>query len=404
MGPLALAGGVFFYYTKIMGILRKVLFGISGIVFLAAGVYAQTAGIRTEFAARLEQSMQRYAVVRQNPAMGRMFFTRFYIAVDNVQKKPGFWAKLTKCDTGVLIDAYAIYLFNMYVSTAAFREDMPEKLTVDYIGALDAFYQCPTGFNVKGSNAFYKKYRAVIQQTLREFFAQSQLASYQVNLKENTRREEAFIALLARNNAIDGKYPVYVPTAEPTRFHAPVRENELALLKEALQKSLKKGESKGMRFEESDPLASMDYSVVNRNAKRTVCHPANEECSACSYLLGQELCAKIAAREKNWNFVRLYSTIAHSATSHPLRTASGEINFTLADGTKAKPWDYHEAILVVMKTDGRYTPYVIDKFLAGEEPVSPRMWFAKFSPMETAFLIKPYRREEKMENRLVDIN
>ena len=41
----------------------------------------------------------------------------------------------------------------------------------------------------------------------------------------------------------------------------------------------------------------------------------------------------------------------------------------------------------------------MDKFLAGEDPMSPQKWFAKFSQRETAFLIEPYRREEAAEEK-----
>ena len=334
--------------------------------------------------------------------MGRFSFTRFYFPNNKIAQEPGFWAKFEGCDTDTLVYAYAIYLYNMYVSTAAYREDMPAALTVDYVGALDGFSKCANGFDVTEASSFYTKHRKEIQTILKDFFAKRSLPAYALQDSANERREKAFLNILAHSFSLEKKYPTY-KASNNTRLQGRMKESEISLLKNFLQRALAKGSRKVISYEQRQVLGpQLDTPIAHMRVKtHTICRSANEECAACNYLLGKEMCADISAKHRNWGLVRLYRVTARPLRGE-LKTASGTSRFTLANGTKAVPWSYHTAMLVILNLDGEYAPYIVDKFLAGIEPMAPQKWFSKFSLPQTVFMIEPFQRNEVAEQRIRD--
>ena len=374
-----------------------VLVGI--FLFLVAPSFAdeQTTPARTSFSQQLERAIQANSYVQQNPGMGRLAFMRFYFPINTVKQEPGFWQMTGNCDTNTLIRAQAIYLYNMYISTAAYRVDVPQILTVDYLGALDGFSQCANGFEIKNSVSFYQKHRVEIKKLLQKFFAvYKSLPAYQVNNNQNDMREKAFLNLLSNTFAFSKRFPVY-RASRTTRLTGSSNQQDVGILKQLLQRSLAKGRNKTITFEER---AFEDGPRGPRTKITKTCRPVNEECAACSYMFGKEVCAEIAATHRNWGFMRMYRVEAKPKDFY-LKTAAGSQQFTLANGKKAPNWAYHVATLVIMNLDGKYTPYMVDNLLGGSNPMTPNAWFQKFSLADTYFNIKPFQRLEVSEKRLM---
>ena len=357
----------------------------------------QAVQTRTPFSQQLEQALQNRSTVRQNPGMGRLQFMRFYFPNNTVRPDPGFFQRLERCDTDTLVRAYAIYLYNMYVSAAAYREDVPAMLTVDYLGALDGFSKCARGFEVKDSVSFYQKHRKEIKNLLKQFFADHKIfPAYKVADGTNNIREISFLRLLERTWAEDGLFPFYRANRN-TRLVGSSNSQDVGILKQLLQRSLAKGRNRTIAFEQRE---FEDGPRGPRTKITKTCRPVNEECAACSYLFGKEICAEVSAKHRNWGMMRVY-TLEAKPKDFYLKTAAGSQQFTLANGKKAPNWAYHVATLVIMNLDGKYTPYVVDNLLGGNTPMTPNAWFQKFSPADTYFNIKPFQRLEVSEKRLM---
>lgn len=379
------------YFIVVLGM----ILGFGGISFADE----QAAEIHSSFSIQLEKAVQSRASIKQNPGMGRFGLMRYYFPNNQIHKDPGFWARWGGCDEDTLVRSQAVYLYNMYVSTAAYKVDIPRSLTVDYVGVLDSFNQCANGFSVRDSVSFYRKHRGQIQSLLREFFARQKLPAYRVNDAKSAQREEGFLNLLARTPALKEKFPVYqaVGTSRLTRNF---NSQDVAILQNFVRRSLAVGKNKKVTFTEIDPLSSaLDTPLSNGKITRTVERSANEECAACSYLLGREMCQQIACKHRNWGSMRIYRVEVRDNKSWYLKTATGSKNFTLANGKKASPWEYHVATLVIMNLDGAYTPYILDPLLAGDKPLSPNAWFRKFDLTNAFFLIQPFSRSAAAEKQ-----
>lgn len=383
-----------------MRLLKNLLFSV--FLLLPCGyLQAEESAVsfHTPFSKKLENQMQKNGQVRANPGMGRFAFMRFYFPTNTVREEPGVWAKLKGCETDTLVRAQAIYLFNMYVSTAAYKEDVPGSLTVDYVGVLDGFHRCANGFAVKDAVSFYQKHQREIQALLKQFFDRRGLSGYEMNRLDNQAREKAFLKVLVNSVVADKKYPGYRASGA-SRLTGANNGVEVNILKDFLQRALRNGSNKFVFFEQREVFGpEFDTPIAHQKVQtHTICRGANEECAACSYLLGREMCAEITAKHRNWGLMRIYRITAKPMRGG-LKAADRSGHFTLANGKKSVPWDYHVATLVLMNLDGKYTPYVIDKFLAGFNPISPNAWFSKFALSETFFLITPFERTEQMEER-----
>jgi hypothetical protein len=90
-------------------LIRFVLLSVGLLGVLSVPSMGKTVGFRTPFSDSLEKQVRQSGQVRQNPALGRLEFMRFYFPNNLVAEEPGFWAKVWACDTEVLTRAHAIY-------------------------------------------------------------------------------------------------------------------------------------------------------------------------------------------------------------------------------------------------------------------------------------------------------
>lgn len=380
--------------------LRFVVPAVLAAVLCGVG-WAQEGGYRTPFSSALEKAVRMHRSVQENPGMNRLHMMRFYFPSGQVPGSPGFLESLFNVGvTDQHVRATAFYLFNMYVSTAAYATDVPGELTFNYLGVLDGFGVARKPFDAAQAAAFYQEHKKEIKAWLAEFFAKGKLPAYDVQDPLNDRRELAFLQVLARSAhpaAPGGGYRL----AEKNLLRGAVNVADKELLAKWLRRAVEQGRQKVVVFEQARPdVAALDTKVkISRSKMQRLYRYVSDECNYCSYLFGQCVCNEVASRSENWGLMRMYRVMARPASGEFLRPAQGE-HFMLADGTPAPPWRYHTATLLVMNRDGRFTPVVADKFLTGVSPAPFEEWAKHFSASHTVFSAAPFTRSERVENAI----
>ena len=361
------------------------------------------ASFRTPFSQVLESRLQAYPDVPTTPGMSRLRAMQFYFPANEIAEEKSLFQKLFggRIAREEHEKAVAFFLFNMYITTAAYQEDMPTRLTLDYLGALDGFSKCHEKLDLEHVQEFYSRHRAAIKEHLSSFFKQENLPAYDESSILNDWRERKFLQLLSQAPARDF-WPGYAwPGA--TRLRAKPNGMEEALLTRLLKRSLESGQNKVITFSRPDvEWEDWDNKLVrhNRGEIRTY-RCVNDECAYCSYLFGKQMCEIIDSSSRNWGLMRLYKITAYPTREKFLLPQSGE-RFTLADGEQAPPWYYHTATLAIMNLDGAFTPLVVDSFLAGERPMLLAQWAQLFRADETFFQVDVFERSKLMESAIVE--
>lgn len=374
-------------------------------VFLAAvlpgACFAQESGSRTPFSSALEKAVRMHRGVQENPGMNRLQMMRFYFPSGQMPGKPGFWESLFNVGvTDQHVRATAFYLFNMYVSTAAYGADVPGELTFNYLGVLDGFGVARKPFNAAQAEAFYRSHKQEIKAWLAEFFAKSNFPAYDAQDPTNDRRELAFLRVLARSSHPGSPSGAY-RLAQNNFLRGAVNVADKELLAKWLRRAVEQGERKVVVFEQAQPdLSSLDSKLkISKSKLQRLYRYVSDECNYCSYLFGCRVCDEVASRPASWGLMRVYRVMARPASGAFLKPAEGE-RFMLADGTPAPQWHYHAATLLIMNRDGRFTPVVADKFLTGASPAPFEEWARKFSAPHTVFSAAPFTRSERVEEAI----
>lgn len=368
---------------------------------LGCALYLQALpSYRTPFSNDLEARLQTHPMIKENPGMGRLDAMRFYFPNNQVKEEPGFLENFfSGTDTDAQVRAMAFYLFNMYVSTAAYKVDMPGYLTLDYVGVLDGFAKCKDKLDWAEAEKFYDKHKTDIQNWLKTFFEKAKLPAYTPGDGRNEAREKAFVRLLKTADK-HGKMPGYRWLGN-TYLKGRVRAQDAALLRERLQQSLASGKNQVITFTQgAASLEDFDHPIgPKQNHRERTYRCVNDECNYCSYLFGKQFCEEIATGQRNWGLMRLYKVTAYPVHDEFLTPFSGT-RFVQADGTQTPPWRYHTATLVIMNLDGRYTPLVVDKFLAGANPQTIDVWAKHFAGNKVFFEIVPFERSAAVEQAI----
>ena len=182
---MALVGRKNVSYTICM---KKGIFSFAGLL-LAAAVCVNAHA--TPLATQLEQTAASWVKRSGDAQSARLAHLRFYFPKNKTQAL----GEGEAC----FVRGVAFYLFNMYISTAVYGQDMPARLTLDYAGVLDGLMMCKVnpGFDTRKVVAFYNEHHNEIKAYLKEFFAAGHLPAYDVADAVNTRRERAFLQVLA---------------------------------------------------------------------------------------------------------------------------------------------------------------------------------------------------------------
>ena len=402
IGLLSLAAAGYLSYTKSMKTWKMI-----AAIFCLVGVGQPTLqaqmSYQTPFSVRLAAEMSQRFRLDVSPGTDRLRAMLFYPPDNHMQQMPSFWKRLfgSKEITQQQENAVAFFLFNMYVSTAAYQEDIPDELTLDYLGVLDGFSKCREMFAPSRVDDFYTHHRLAIKERLAEFFKRSHLAEYVVSSPYNDKRERAFLRLLQTAPARLNR-PGYTWKGT-TRMRASMRREDRERLADLIRQSLAEGENKVVTFKVPRvQLESVDNPLLSsKNGTNRLYRCVNDECAYCSYLLGKKFCQGIDSSYANWGVSRLYKITAYPTAGQFLTPNQGE-RFKLADGGQASAWYYHTATLVVMNLDGHYTPLVADTFLAGDEPVALETWAQHFASQKTYFQVDVFERNRVVESAIVE--
>lgn len=378
---------------KSISLFLLVLMSISGWGAPSGKVY------NTPFSGALARDIASQNALAVNPGMGRLWLMRFYFPKNEVQEEEGSWAKIFRSgDADEQAYATAFYLFNMYVSTATYADDMPARITTNYLGVLDAFYTSRRMFELQDAENFYKKHKNQIKNRLEEFFVKTKNIHivYDKTDPANDRRELAFMRLLSQAPSYRGRPSYYMDAAN--KLEGNVSARDVRFITEQLRYSLAQDKDKVVTFEQAFVRGEdldRKIGIKSSNVLRTY-RKVNDECEYCSYEFCKQVCQRVAASNENWGLLRLYKITAAPVAGGSLVPASGA-RFKLAGGSDAPNWNYHTATLLIMHRGGHFAPVVADKFLAGDAPMPLGKWLALFSSSKTLFHVAPFIRTQKME-------
>lgn len=366
----------------------------------AVSVWAE-GSFRTPFSNALERLIRNKASVAGNPGMGRLVFMRYYPPSDKMPEEDGFFVKLFGIGkTDREAHCTAVYLFNMYVSTAAYGEDVPSRLTTDYLGVLDSLGSCRTLYKAADAEKFYEENKQEIKKEMVPFFNYIH-AAYNPEEPANDRRELAFMRLLARTPWYRSRPAYYASLA--SRLKGSVSKTDARFVEEQLRRSLAQNRNKVVTFERASVRGEdldSKIGVKSSHVERTY-RCVNDECEYCGYEMGKLICRTARkAPSGGREYMRVYKiTAAPLQAGNSLRPARGN-RFKLASGAAAAKWNYHTATLLVIKHNGTYAPVVADPFLAGGKTVSLNEWMKAFSLSNTMFYVVPFERSQEVEDAI----
>lgn len=367
----------------------KKITALFALLVIACSCMAQ--GFRTPFSKLLEYELSSRAGVSAAPGTERIYFMRFYRPAV-LPLREGIHSEKAEH-----IRQMAVYLFNMYVSTAAYRMDVPSRLTLNQVGVLDSFSFGAKNFKFSRASSFYSQNKAEIKNYLKGFFSKAPYPAYNAEDPKNDKRELAFARLLEKAPRVNGYPGYYMAATNTVRGEASARDK--AQVAAWLAAARADGEKKVITYA-TNTLSLEDFD--NRFARRTnamqyTYRCVNDECEYCGYLFGKRICQPAQENAfKNWHF---YTITARPVSGGYLTPASGS-RFKLADGSSAARWQYHTASLVMTYRDGRYAVLVADSFLAGGQPVSLEKWLSYFKPGSAQFAVMPFYRNQTVEAAL----
>jgi len=369
------------------------------IFFFLLGAPFTVQGLETPagFSQQLSAFVQNRPGMQESPAVARLALMRFFVVNNNVQHTQNTQDKQDDAQ----VRAMASYLVNMYVSAAAYGVDVPAKLSLDYLGVLDAFSRLLNPLDFSKAESFYNKHRTEIQQYLRVYFKQAGLPAYMPEVPSNEARERAFIRLLTQVPVRRTQfYPAYLfPTGHllPTQ----VPQEAVDFVAQALKNAQQAGENKVITYEQvSISLEDLDFKFTHSHSNKQCTYRCiNDECAYSSYMLGKEMCKAVQEHQAQYHSARVYQITAYAQPCGYVQPAKGD-RFTLANGQTAPQWDYHTATLVALKSDGQYTLLVADPFLEGDTPVTLGQWIRRFAPDKTIFTVVPFVRSQTVEDAI----
>lgn len=376
---------------------RKMVWGL----IIAACLAVNAGAAPVSFWAALQQQVRGSAAVRQDPGMGRLTFMRYYFPKNTVYAQPGMLEKLAETfDSSSEVRAVAFYLYQMYVSQAAYGGAVPDKLNINYLGALDNFEMLNTPFDARSAAQIYKKHKKEVKTHLARFFSvHKKFPAYPAKSAQTDHQEQAFLHALEASADANGRAGYF--------WASPRWKNTLSAQdKKWLSQILHTGKAEASRNIVLYKTPKADLSALDKTSGRYsgggmeyLYRPADQECDACSYVVGRALREQMRKQKNvNWGHLRLYRLTARPIKGSFLQPARGN-RFSRPEGGFYPAWHYHAAILVIMNRDGRYTPAVLDTFLSAE-PMAFSAWLARFKAADTRLTATPFKRLEEVEDSI----
>lgn len=379
--------------------MKKLLKQLIFVCLIAAfgATWAQGASLRlnSPFYTELKNKFQSSSYITSDPGTNRFHVMLFYMPNSNEYQDSG--AKVSK------VNAVALYLYHMYVTSAAYNFNAaPGKLTTNYIGVTDGLDHIKSKFDVSEVDDFYNSNKQEIKKVLASFFQNVSLKNLGLQVAYNTRDakndavEKAFLQTLKNSNTFKGVqylFPKYHKTGKS--ISAEVK----ALQQKWMNQALAEIKDKIALYEQNmgvDVVAGKYVTDMHYYYR-----PAQDECAVCTYYTCRRICQEVDKTKAQFGQVRIYTVEARPKTGGTLLSSErNKKQFTLANGSVAKDWGYHQATLVVYSKKGsRVAVGVIDKFLF-KEPVSLDTWAKRFDQPSTRLSIKLFMRNKSVEKNV----
>lgn len=381
-----------------MGYLKRLCIGL---LLVAVCGSALPAAPLTPFLTQISKNVRRSAIVRQNPGMNRMRWMRFYFPSTTVARQDGVWEKLYHAfNSKDEQRAVAFYLYQMYVSAAAYGQMPSGELTINQLGVLDGLEKLTTSFDVRDVQEFYQDNKPEIKAWLKQFFDKVGLRGYRTNDPLNDVAERQFLQILA--NSADGRGRACYLVAAP-KWKSALRAQDIAWLTRVQQSTERDiGQKVALYKVPKATLSALDKRIGNKGSGQMayLFRPAGQECAARAYLTGSSLCRQMKGQpSQERRLSRIYQLHLEPTDREFLKPARGN-RFRAPNGKVYPDWYYHEAVLVVLHHANQYTPVVLDKFLS-DKPIVLEKWLAYFNPRTTLIYASPFQRWEETESSLV---
>lgn len=374
---------------------------VTFLLFLTIGLSGAWGGM-SPFMTQLSAAIQKIPSVRENPGMNRLYRMRFYFPSDQVAQREGFWEQFLRAFSDKDQErAIAFYLYQMYISSAAYGQLPQGRLTVNQLGVLDGLERLPGAFDVRKAPAFYQKHKSEIKNWLKLFFSKAHLPVYRESDVQNDSVELNFLRILA--SSADGKGRAGYRLDDP-QWKSSLKNQEAARLTKLQRLAQQEIARKVVLYQVNKAdLSAADKMTArgnNRSLREYLYRPAAKECAASAYVTGSCLCEQLAAHSSTAKGIsRVYQLHMRPQGGGVLQAAGGK-GFYAPSGTKYPEWYYHEAVLIIVNRGREYTPVVLDKFLF-DNPVELEDWLALFDQRRTVLYATPFQRWEDTEERLV---
>ncbi len=357
--------------------------------------------LQAEENASVEESLHQSAAAAQKalPNLPRFELLRFYPPRNTVYEDPTFWDHLFTSYTSSKERALAFYLFNMYASERVYKEKKPFRLTLNFLGALDAFSMQDEPLDPADALEFYQDHQAQIQKHLTVFFKEAHFGTY----TPNANFETAALRVLQAAPKFHKRAGYFKPKQNLLR--GTISAQDKSLLEPAWAQAKAYSTLKIVKFE--NVRTALPENFDNKYARSSESGSKNfyrwvkDECNYSSYLTGKFITQAYRKSPRGWGALRLYMLTARAQKGGYLHPAQGK-RFRLADEKWADKWQYHTAILAVMNTAPHvYTPVVLDSFLGGEKLLTLDQWLSFFA-QDTVFFAGPFKRSQAVENAIVE--
>ena len=367
--------------------MKKLIAALLVVVSLCVTDFLQAAGTHTPFSLQLQEKLGKLQNIQKNPGAQRNYYM-YYPAPDNVVRK------LSEANTAGKIQAVSFYLYNMYITTAAYQVDMPSRLDFNYVGVLEGFYSWGYGFDFAEAVKFYNLHKKAIKERIQARFKHwGDFPSYQINDTQNDARERAFMELLAKAPRRGDEVILY-PAASINQIKGEIDADEQSSFDGYFGSALAQARKLVTTYEviDQNQWSTMidNPRAARSSAKKYYYRWAIRECASCSYIIGKELCRALGDPKIEWGNIRINEITAYPVTSGARLSLKG----------RNEKWDYHRAIFVLAERDGTYTPIVLDKFLGGAKAMKLEEWLKYFDLQKTNFLVQPFNIQEKWNKGL----
>lgn len=358
---------------------------------LAGGLFVQAAPPQDV----LRTHVQTALVQTQTAGTQRFRWMRFFVPTNTFRPNISLWDRWFSSTIKQQHErAFALYLFNMYVSTNLYKQPAPKYLTLNFLGVLDGFEICQQPFDFSEAADFYQNHKVAILTQFNIY-----LHAYQYPWKAPT--EQDFVRWVNLLQTVPRHRQQVAYTFPASNLLDNPLPNASSLLHFPLQAAHAQAAKRVIIFDQPHVnLEDFDNPFrASRSRNEGTYRWVKDECYYSSYLIARNLVQEILKDRASWKSSHVYLLTALPQKTEFLVPASGE-RFVLANASNGLHWRYHTVVLLLLEHNRNFYPLIIDPFLTGDSPVNLGQWLAHFST-QTVFKAQPFRRREEVEKAIL---